>query len=150
MKIILLRDITDLGGEGDIVTVKAGYGRNYLIPQGWALLATPGAVRARTDEMRQQVRKRAQQLNNADVLREQLEECRVEVAVKVGEDNRIFGTVTTQQVALKLALQGFTIDRRDITLTDDIRLTGDYSAKIRLHSDVEAQVKIVVVPEADS
>ncbi len=150
MKIILLRDITDLGGEGDIVTVKAGYGRNYLIPQGWALLATPGAVRARTDEMRQQVRKRAQQLNNADVLREQLEECKVEVAVKVGEDNRIFGTVTTQQVALKLALQGFTIDRRDITLTDDIRLTGDYSAKIRLHSDVEAQVKIVVVPEADS
>ena len=150
MKIILLRDITDLGGEGDIVTVKAGYGRNYLIPQGWALLATPGAVRARTDEMRQQVRKRAQQLNNADVLREQIEECEVEVAVKVGEDNRIFGTVTTQQVALKLALQGFTIDRRDITLTDDIRLTGDYSAKIRLHSDVEAQVKIVVVPEADS
>lgn len=147
MEIILLRNIPALGSEGEIVTVKAGYGRNYLIPRGWARLATRGAVRAHADQQRQQVRKRAQQRENADLLREQLDKTVLEVGVKVGEEDRIFGTVTTQQVALKLAMQGFSLDRKDIVLTDDIRLLGEYFAVIKLHADVEARVKIVVVPE---
>ena len=147
MKVILLQDVENLGDEGEIVTVKAGYGRNYLIPQGWARIATEGAVRARHEEMRQQVRKRAQQRDNADLLKKEIEKVEVVVEARVGEENRIFGTVTPQQVALKLATQGFNIDRRHVRLNEDIRLIGVYSATIKLHSDVEAQLKVRVVPE---
>ena len=147
MKIILLQDVENLGDEGDIVTVKAGYGRNYLIPKGWARIATDGAVKARREEMRQQVRKRAQQRDNADLLKKEIEKVEVVIEAKVGEENRIFGTVTPQQVALKLATQGFTIDRRHVRLNEDIRLIGVYSATVKLHSEVEAQLKVRVVPE---
>ncbi len=147
MKVILLQDVENLGDEGDIVTVKAGYGRNYLIPQGWARIATEGAVRARREEMRQQVRKRAQQRDNAALLQKELEKIEVVIEAKVGEENRIFGTVTPQQVALKLATQGFNIDRRHVHLNEDIRLIGVYTASVKLHSEVAAQVKVRVVPE---
>ena len=147
MQIILLRDVPTLGTEGEIVTVKSGYGRNFLIPRGWALLATEGAVRARKDQLKQQARKRAQERDDAQELVRQLEGIEIEVPVKVGEGNRIFGTVTTQQVARNLALQGFVIDRRDITLSEEIRLTGEYTATVKLHSDFSAEVKIVVVEE---
>ena len=147
MKVILLQDVENLGDEGDIVTVKAGYGRNYLIPQGWARIATEGAVRARREEMRQQVRKRAQQRDNAALLQKELEKVEVVIEAKVGEENRIFGTVTPQQVALKLATQGFNIDRRHVRLNEDIRLIGVYTATVKLHTEVEGQVKVRVVPE---
>ena len=147
MKVILLQDVENLGDEGDIVTVKAGYGRNYLIPQGWARIATAGAVKARREEMRQQVRKRAQQRDNADLLKKEIEKVEVVIEAKVGEENRIFGTVTPQQVALKLATQGFSIDRRHIKLNEDIRLIGVYTATVKLHAEVEAQLKLRVVPE---
>lgn len=147
MKVILLQDVENLGDEGDIVSVKDGYGRNYLIPQGWARMATKGAVRARREEMRQQVRKRAQQRDDAALLKKEIEKVEVVVEAKVGEENRIFGTVTAQQIAVKLALQGFNIDRRHIRLGEDIRLIGVYTATVKLHSDVEAELKVRVVPE---
>lgn len=147
MKVILLQDVENLGDEGEIVTVKAGYGRNYLIPKGWAQIATQGAVKARREEMRQQVRKRAQQRDQADLFKKEIEKVEVVVEARVGEENRIFGTVTPQQVALKLATQGFTIDRRHIRLNEDIRLIGVYTATVKLHADVEAELKVRVVPE---
>ncbi len=147
MKIILLQDVENLGTEGEIVTVKDGYGRNFLIPRGQALMATKGAVKARHEEMRQQVRKRAQEKENAQELLKQLEKTEVVVQAKVGEENRIFGTITTQQVALKLAAQGFQIDRRHVSLSEDIRVIGVYTAQVKLHSDVVAQVKVRVEPE---
>ena len=150
MRVILLRNVGKLGDEGDIVTVKAGYGRNFLISQGWARIATKGAVRARRDEMRQQIRKHAQQRDNAELLQKELEKCVVRVEAKVGEEDRIFGTVTPQQVALGLALHGFTIDRRNISFDDDIRLLGEYSATVKIHSDILASVKVHVVPEGAS
>ncbi|MYH08077.1 MAG: 50S ribosomal protein L9, partial [Rhodothermaceae bacterium] len=116
MKVILLNDVKNLGSEGDVVSVKNGYGRNWLIPQGLAQMATPGVVRALEDQMRQQARRRAQERNNAEEIRNQLENVVVKVEAKVGAENRIFGTITPQQVALGLALQGFNIDRRTITL----------------------------------
>lgn len=147
MKVILLQEVDKLGVEGDIVTVKAGYGRNYLIPKGLALMATKGVVKARQEEMRQQVRKRAQERDDALQLQKELEKAEVVVEAKVGEENRIFGTVTAQQVAVKLALQGFKIDRRQISLNEDIRIIGVYSATVKVFSDVEAQLKVRVVPE---
>ena len=106
MKVILLNDVKNLGSEGDVVSVKNGYGRNWLIPQGLAQMATPGVVRALEDQMRQQARRRAQERNNAEEIRNQLENVVVKVEAKVGAENRIFGTITPQQVALGLALLG--------------------------------------------
>lgn len=150
MKVILLQDIENLGSEGDIATVKNGYGRNYLIPKGLALLATKGAVKARREEMNQQVRKRAQQKDAALEIKKQLENMEVVVQAKVGEENRIFGTVTSQQVAVKLAMSGFTIDRRNIQLTEDIRVIGVYTANVKVHADAVAQLKVRVEPEEGS
>ncbi len=148
MQVILLQDVDNLGAEGDIVTVKNGYGRNFLIPQGKALLATDGVVRARQEEHRQQARKRAQQQDDAERVKAEMEKTEITVQVKVGEENRIFGSVTPQQVAIKLAQQGFTVDRRNITLNEDIKVIGVYSATVKLHSEVAAQLKVRVEPEA--
>ncbi|MDX1545348.1 MAG: 50S ribosomal protein L9 [Rhodothermales bacterium] len=147
MKVILLQDVEKLGEEGEIVTVKAGYGRNYLIPQGIARLATDGVVKARREEIRQQARKRAQREADAVALKKQLEGTEVVVEARVGEENRIFGTVTPQQVALKLATQGFEIDRRQIELAEDIRVIGIYTAHVKLHTNVVADLKVRVIPE---
>ncbi len=147
MKVILLQDVDNLGSEGEVVTVKDGFGRNYLIPKGWAHIATKGAIKARQEEMRQQVRKRAQRREGADLLKKELEKVEVVIEAKVGEENRIFGTVTPQQVSEKLAGHGFTIDRRHIRLNEDIRLIGVYTATVKAHAEVEAQVKVRVVPE---
>ena len=150
MKVILLQDVGNLGEEGDVVTVKAGYGRNYLIPQGKACIATPGAERALKDQMQQQVRKRAQERRNAELLKQELEKVVVRVSAKVGEEDRIFGTVTPQQVALGLAVQGFTIDRRTIQFTQDIRTLGVYNAEVKVAADITADVKVQVMPEGSA
>ncbi len=147
MKVILLQDVDNLGSEGEVVTVKDGFGRNYLIPKGWARMATKGAIKARQEEMRQQVRKRAQQREGADLLKRELEKVEVVVEARVGEENRIFGTVTPQQVSEKLVGHGFSIDRRHIRLNEDIRLIGVYTATVKVYAEVEAQVKVRVVPE---
>ncbi|QXD14483.1 50S ribosomal protein L9 [Rhodocaloribacter litoris] len=147
MKVLLLQDVENLGNEGDIVTVKDGYGRNYLIPRGLARLATPSLVKAWKEERRQAARKLMQQKADAENLAAQLAEMEVVVPAKVGEENRIFGTVTAQQVADGLAKQGVQVDRRRITLDEDIRLIGVYTATLKLHPEVTATVKIRVVPE---
>ncbi len=147
MKVILLSDLKNLGSEGDVITVKSGYARNWLIPQGIACLATPGAVRARQDQLQQQIRKRAQERKNAELLRRELEKVVVKVEAKVGEDDRIFGTVTAQQVALGLAVQGFQISRRTITFAEDIRSLGVYTASVKLDAGIVARVKVQVMPE---
>lgn len=150
MDIILLRDVEHLGSEGDVVSVKDGYGRNYLIPQGMARMATDGALRAHEEQKRQQARKRAKLEEDAERIKEELENTEVLVLAKVGEENRIFGTVTSQQVAVKLADQGFDIDRRDIELLEDIRVLGVYTAKVKLHKDIVADLAVRVEPEPNS
>ncbi|MCY4158536.1 MAG: 50S ribosomal protein L9 [Bacteroidetes bacterium] len=148
MKVILLTDVQNLGKEGDVVSVKNGYARNWLIPQGLALIATPGAIRAFEDQLRQQARRRAQERNNAEEIKNQLENTVVNVEAKVGAENRLFGTITAQQIAMGLALQGFNIDRRIITLNEEIKVLGEYTATIKLHSEIHAQLSVHVVPVA--
>ena len=149
MKVILTQDVENLGGEGDVVTVKDGYGRNYLIPRGLARVATAGAVRQRQEEIRQAARKRAREKEGALEVARQLENTEIVIAVRTGEENRIFGTVTSQQLAVELAKRGFDIDRRNIELNEDIRLVGVYTASVKLHREVTAQLKLRVVPESD-
>lgn len=148
MKLILTQDVEKLGEQGDIVTVKDGYGRNFLIPRGFARVATAGAVRALEEERRQSSRKIMQQKESAQDVARQLESSEVVIAAKVGEENRIFGTVTSQQVAVELNKRGFDVDRRKVEMSEDIRVIGVYSAELKLHPEVTATVKIRVIPES--
>ncbi len=147
MKLILLKDVENLGSEGDIVTVKDGYGRNYLIPKGFAIMATKGAEKALQEELRQKSRKLAQKKEDAQRVAAELENMEISVPARVGEENRIFGTVTPPQIAIQLAQHGFEVDRRKIEINEEIRMLGVYSATVRLHPEVTAQLKIHVVPE---
>ena len=146
MKLILLQDVENLGEEGEIVEVKDGYGRNYLIPRKLARIATPGTVRARKEEMRQASRRLAKEREDAEALARELESIEIPIMAKVGEENRIFGTVTSQQIAVELAKRGFEIDRRNIQLEEEPRTTGTYYADVRVHPEVTARVKFEVSP----
>ncbi|MEM8484791.1 MAG: 50S ribosomal protein L9 [Bacteroidota bacterium] len=146
MKVILKKDIPKLGDEGQIVTVKNGFGRNYLIPQGLAKLATEGAIREHEEMMRQASRRITQRREENEKLAAALEKVEVVVEVKVGEENRIFGTVTPTQVAVQLAKQGYEIDRRRIDMDEEIKVLGVYTASIKLTSDIATSVKVRVEP----
>jgi large subunit ribosomal protein L9 len=148
MKVILLQDVENLGDEGTVVTVKDGYGRNFLIPRGLARVATEGAVKARQEEIRQASRKRAREKDQALEVARQLEDTEIVLPARVGEENRIFGTITTQQLTDELGRRGFDLDRRTVAFTEDIRMVGVYTATVKLHKDVTAQVKVRVVPQS--
>ncbi len=150
MKVLLLKEVDNLGAEGEVVTVKDGYGRNFLIPRGLARMASAGTIRAREEELRQASRKIAQAREEAQATVRRLESLQIDVPARVGEEDRIFGTVTAQQVAVALAAQGFDVDRRKVELNEEIRKLGVYTATVRLHPEVAAQVKVRVVPEEDS
>jgi large subunit ribosomal protein L9 len=148
MKVILMQDVEHLGEKGEIHEIADGYGRNYLIPQGMARVATDGAVKQLREEEKQQARKKAAKREEAVDLKNELESMQVVFSAKVGEENRIFGTVTTQQIAVELANRGFDIDRRDIELDEEIRTVGAYTARIQLHDNVEANLDLQVIPES--
>ena len=148
MDVILLDNVEHLGEKGEVHEVADGYGRNYLIPQGLARVATDGAIRQLQEEERQQARKQAAKKEEAEKIKKELEDMQVVFSAKVGEENRIFGTVTTQQIAVELSNRGFDIDRRDIELDEDIRYVGAYTATITVHNDVTASLDIQVIPES--
>lgn len=148
MDVILLQDVDHLGSKGEVHEVANGYGRNYLIPQGMARMATQGAINQLQEEQRQQARKVAAKKEEAERVAEELGDMQVVFTAKVGEDNRIFGTITTQQIAVELANRGFEIDRRDIELHEDIRVIGAYKADIKVHTEVSATLDIQVIPES--
>lgn len=148
MKLLLLKNVENLGEEGEIVDVKDGYGRNYLIPQRMATIASEGIIRHHKEIERQRARKVAKAQEDAEAIKNQLESTKVVVAAKVGEENRIFGTVTSQQLAVELGKQGFEIDRKDIDVDEDIRMLGVYTATVKLHKNVDATLKVEVISES--
>lgn len=150
MKLILTEDHDTLGYKGDIVEVKDGYGRNYLIPRRLAVVATPSAVRRIEEERRQAAHKIEAQRKEAASLAERLSNTEILIPVRVGEDNRLFGTVTTQQIVEELAAKGFEVDRRKVTLSEDIRTTGQYTAAVRVSPEHTANVTVLVVPTQES
>lgn len=147
MKILLLQDVENLGHEGDIVTVRDGYGRNYLIPGRMAVLASDSVVRHQEEIVRQRARKIAREIGDAERVKEQLEAAKVVIAAKVGQENRIFGTVTPTQIAEALGQQGFRIDRKHIAPDEDIRMLGVYTATVHVRKNVSASLKVEVVAE---
>lgn len=145
MKLILKEEVDNLGSAGDLVDVKPGYGRNYLIPQGKAELATSGAIK-NYEHLKKQAALRAElTVESAKELAEQLENTSVTISAKVGEDDKIFGTVTTIQIAEALEERGIVVDKRDISLDQDVKTLGEYTATVNLLGDLKPQVKVWVV-----
>lgn len=146
MKVILTEDQDTLGLRGDVVEVKGGYARNFLIPRRLAVTATPSAVKRFSEERRQAAHKIEAARERSQELADKLNELELVIPVTVGEEDRIHGTVTTQQIEKELAGVGFQIDRKRITIGEDIRVTGVYTAKTRVHPEIEAEFKLKVVP----
>ncbi|MEW6701499.1 MAG: 50S ribosomal protein L9 [Bacteroidota bacterium] len=147
MKVILRRDFEQLGKVGDVVNVKDGYGRNYLIPRQIAYLATKGNILALEEEKKQILKKEAKELDAAQKLASDLEKVSITIPVKVGEEDKIFGTVTNQMIADSLKEKGFEFDKRKIEITEPIKSLGIYSIAVKLHPSVTATVKTWVVRE---
>lgn len=147
MKLILRADVESLGRLGQIVTVKPGYGRNYLIPQGLAMPASEASLKqfelekkklqAKADKLRTGAADVAERVNNASIT----------IAVRVGENDKLYGSVTSANIADALAEQGIEVDRRKIVLADPIRALGQFEVEIKLHPDVHAAIKLSVVRE---
>ncbi len=147
MKVILRQDYEPLGKIGDVVDVKDGYARNFLIPKKIVYPATPGSIKAVEEERKHLQLKLNREKKAAELLATELEKVSVTIPVEVGEEDRIHGTVTTQMVADALVEKGYEIDKRKIELEDQIRTLGIYHAKIKLHPEVTATVKVWVVKE---
>ena len=147
MKLILREDVEKLGDSGDIVEVRAGYGRNFLIPQGKAMMATEGALK-QVDRMKEQAERRAElTVERAQSMADRLETTSVTIPVEVGENQRIHGSVTTQDIADALKERDIEIDKRKITIDQEIKTLGEYTATINLISEIKAQIKVWVVKE---
>jgi len=147
MEVILKTDIKGLGYKNDLVSVKPGYGRNYLIPQGFALLATSSNKRILEENIKQASHKAEKIKTEAEGLAAQLEKLTLEVKAKIGESGKIFGKVTTLQISDALAAKGIDIDRKKISINTPVVGAGEYEAEVDLHREVKTNVKFEVVAE---
>lgn len=148
MEIILIQDVERLGSKDDIVTVKDGYARNFLIPQKKAVAATASAKKVLAENIRQRAHKEARLRDEALAIAEKLANKKVKIGAKVSSAGKIFGSVNTIQVAEAINKKGFEIDRKQITLPEDsIKEVGTYTAKIKLFKDVVVELEFDVVGE---
>jgi large subunit ribosomal protein L9 len=147
MKVILRQTVETLGEIGDVVEVKSGYARNYLIPNKLAYTALKGNMKALDEEKKNLGRKKEQELRQAERSAAEIEKVSVSIPVQVGEEDKIFGTVTTQMIADALKEKGFELDKRKIEIEEPIKSLGIYTISIKLHPSVSAKVKVWVVRE---
>jgi large subunit ribosomal protein L9 len=147
MEVILRKEHEKLGAVGTKVVVKDGYARNFLIPRGLAYEATPGALRALEEEKKQAERRLSKELKSSEKLAQELEKVSITIQMKVGEDEKLFGSVTSQMIADSLKEKGFEIDKRIIDLEEPIKALGIYNVNVKLHQSVTGKVKVWVVRE---
>lgn len=145
--ILLREDIDTLGGRGEIVKVRAGYARNYLLPQGLATLATKGNLKQIEGERAALLKKAAIEKATADAQKEQMGSIALEFERKAGEGGTLFGSVTSMDVAAALQAKGYEIDRRKIVMKEAIKETGEYTVKVKLHREVMLDVPVKVTAE---
>lgn len=145
MEVILTTDIKGLGYKNDIVNVKPGYGRNYLIPQNFAKLATAANISMRNEEIKQAAHKLEKIKQDAQELAAKIGELTLSLTAKAGESGKIFGAVTPLQVADALREQGYDIDRKRIGFSSEIRMLGEYKAILDLHKEVQHEITLEVV-----
>ena len=146
MEIILKKDVANLGHADDIVNVKTGYAVNYLIPQGYAIMATASAKKVHAENLRQRAHKIAKFVGDAQALAAKLAETTVQVAVKVSESGKIYGSVTAAQLAEALAAVGIEVDKKDITV-EAAKELGTYEATVKCYRDVKGTFKYEIVAE---
>jgi large subunit ribosomal protein L9 len=147
MKVLLRQDQENLGKRGDVVSVKNGFARNYLFPKGIALEATTANERVIEEERRTITRRIEKDRKAAEALSKDLEAVSVTAAVAVGEEDRVFGSVTSQNIAELLKEKGHDIDKRKILLDEPIKALGVYSVPVKLHPEVEVKIRLWVVKE---
>jgi large subunit ribosomal protein L9 len=147
MEIILKEDVTGLGYKDDVLTVKDGYGRNFLIPQGKAVVATPSAKKVLAENMKQRAHKLAQMKKDAEELAAKLKEVSLTIGAKVSSTGKIFGSVGPIQVSEAFEKSGFEIDRKVIVIKDAVKEVGSYKAIVKLHREVSLEVPFEVVAE---
>ena len=145
MELILKKDVQNLGFKDDVVTVKNGYGRNYLIPQGFAQLATPSAKKVLAENLKQRAHKEAKVVADAKALAETLKAIEIKITAKAGGE-KLFGSITNIDIAAALANAGQEIDRKFIT-SGIVKRTGKYTASVRLHRDVIVELAYEIVAE---
>ena len=146
-KILLREDIENLGGRGEVVKVKAGYARNFLLPQGLATLATKGNVQQIEREREALLKKAAVEKSTAEAQASQMSNISLQFERRAGENGTLFGSVTTMDIAEGLRAKGYEIDRRRIVMKDAIKETGDYTVSVKLHREVSLQIPVSVTPE---
>jgi large subunit ribosomal protein L9 len=147
MKVILRKEHEKLGAVGTVVDVKDGYARNFLIPKGLAYPASEGSMRALAEEKKQSEQRANKELRTSQKLATELEKVSITLQMKVGEDEKLFGSVTSQMIADALKEKGFEIDKRIIELEEPIKALGIYNVNIRLHQSVIGKAKVWVVRE---
>lgn len=147
MKVILNQDVENLGKIGQIVNVKDGYARNFLIPRDMALPADEKNKNALAHQLKAIEKRKVKLHGEAKELAAKIEKISVTVSKQVGEDEKIFGTVTTAELESLLAHEGVRVSKKDISFTDEIKKVGVYSANVKLHSDVQAKFKVWVVAQ---
>ena len=147
MKVLLREDDKGLGETGEIVKVKDGFARNFLIPQGVAFIATEQNQKKYENDLKQKGWRLERDKQNAEELAKKLENVSATITVQVGEEDKLFGSVTSQNIADSLAEQGFKFEKRKILLEEPIKTLGIYSVPIKLHTEVTGTVKVWVVKE---
>ena len=147
MEVILKKDLINLGYKNEIVNVKPGYARNYLIPQGLAIAATKSNRKMLEENLRQAAHKIEKIKNDAQNIANRLEKEKLVIPAKTGTSGKLFGSVTNQQIAAELTKKGYEIDRRKVTIEADVRLLGEYTAKVELYKEIYAEIPFEVVKE---
>ncbi len=148
MDIILKKNVDKLGYKDEVVTVKNGYGRNFLIPQGYAILATESAKKAHSEVMRQKSHKESKIKEEAEAIAAKLDGLTVKIAAKVGESGKIFGSINTIAISEALKTEGIEVDRKSIKITNDsIKEVGTYAAIANLHKEVKQEFQFEVIAE---
>jgi large subunit ribosomal protein L9 len=146
MKVILRQDVDELGLEGTIVNVKEGYARNYLIPKGFALIADTGNIKLIESQRKKIEANRLKAKEDAEKVAKELEGMVITIAQKVGEEDKLYGSVTSMDIADEMEKKGMSVDRKKIVLDKPIKTLGEFEVKIKLNSQVTGTIKVAVVP----
>ena len=146
MKIILKKEVANLGEAGDVVEVKTGYALNYLVPQGFAAVGTPSALKQHAETLRQRAHKEAKLVADAQAVAAKIEAVAVKIAAKVGENGKLYGSVTSAQIVDALAEAGIEVEKKNVTVPE-IKELGEFEAKVKCYKGVFANVNVEVVAE---
>jgi len=148
MEIILKQDVNNLGSKGDIVIVKDGYARNFLIPKGFATMATVSAKKVLAEDIKQRAHKEAKIKAEAEKIAAKMNGIKLVIGAKTSSTGKIFGSVNTIQIAEALQTQGFEVDRKNIKMQEEqIKEIGTYQAKVKLHKDIHVEIDFEVISE---